>query len=129
VRLHLQFSAFAVVGIAAAIVHYGLLIGLVQGAHWTPVPAALVGYVGGGLVSYFLSRAHVFATERSNLDAGWRFATVAGVGFGLTWAFMHLFVDRFGLPYLAAQIFTTGVVMIWSFVAHKFWTFGGGAKP
>lgn len=125
-RLHLQLSAFALVGIAAAFVHYGLLIGLVQGADWTPVPAALVGYVGGGLVSYVLNRAHVFSTERSHFDAGWRFALVAGVGFCLTWAFMHLFVDRFGAPYLAAQVVTTGIVMLWSFVAHKFWTFDNG---
>ena len=128
-RLHLQFSAFALVGIAAAVAHYGLLIGLVQAASWAPVPAALCGYVAGGLVSYGLSRAHVFETERSNLDAGWRVAAVAGVGFGLTWAFMHLLVDRFALPYLAAQIATTGVVMIWSFVAHKFWTFGERPQP
>ena len=123
-RLHLQFSAFALVGVAAAVVHYGLLIGLVQIAHWTPVPAALVGYVGGGLVSYLLSRAHVFSTERSNLDAGWRFVAVAGVGFCLTWAFMRLMVDQLALPYVPSQVATTGIVMFWSFVAHKLWTFG-----
>ncbi|MDE2361761.1 MAG: GtrA family protein [Hyphomicrobiales bacterium] len=125
-RLHLQFSAFAVVGVAAAIVHYGLLIGLVQGGVLRPVPAALCGYVGGGLVSYALSRAHVFESARSHVEAGWRFVAVAAVGFCLTFAFMHLFVDRFGAPYLIAQVVTTGVVMIWSFLAHKFWTFGGG---
>ena len=37
---------------------------------------------------------------------------------------MHLFVDRFGAPYIPAQIVTTGIVMFWSFVGHKFWTFG-----
>ena len=126
-RLHLQVSAFALVGLAAAIVHYGLLIGLVQLAGWRPVPGALAGYVGGGLVSYALNRAHVFATERSNLDAGWRFALVAGVGFGLTWLSMHNLVDLIALPYVPAQIATTGIVMIWSFVAHKFWTFGDKA--
>lgn len=124
-RLHLQVSAFALVGIAAAIVHYGLLGGLVEFAGWRPVPAALCGYLGGGLVSYTLSRAHVFASERDHLDAGWRFVVVAGVGFCLTWASMHLLVERVALPYLPSQVGTTGVVMIWSFLAHKFWTFRG----
>ncbi|MCB1539587.1 MAG: GtrA family protein [Rhodoblastus sp.] len=123
-RLHLQFSAFMLVGVAAMVVHYGLLIGLVQLAQVAPVPATLVGYVGGGLVSYALSRAHVFSTERNHADALWRFVAVAGVGFLLTWAFMHLFVDRFGAPYIPAQIVTTGIVMFWSFAGHKFWTFG-----
>ena len=125
VRLHLQFSAFALVGLAAAAVHYGLLIGLVQGAGVPAVKAALCGYVGGGLVSYGLSRAHVFDTDRDHTDAGWRFVVVAAVGFCLTWLFMHLLHDRHGLPYLPAQVLTTGVVMVWSFVAHKFWTFAG----
>jgi putative flippase GtrA len=127
-RLHLQFSAFALVGVAAAIVHYGVLIGLVQLAGWPAVPAALAGYVCGGIVSYVLSRAHVFATQRTNVEAGWRFAAVAAVGFSLTWVFMHVFVDRFALPYLPAQIVTTLIVMFWSFVAHKFWSFGEGIK-
>ncbi|MCC2106770.1 MAG: GtrA family protein, partial [Hyphomicrobiales bacterium] len=87
-RLHLQFSAFMLVGVAAMVVHYGLLIGLVQLAQVAPVPATLVGYVGGGLVSYALNRAHVFETERNHADALWRFIGVAGVGFLLTWGFM-----------------------------------------
>lgn len=128
-RLHLQFSAFALVGFAAAAVHYGLLIGLVQGAQADPVRAALVGYVAGGIVSYLLNRAYVFATDRDHMEAGWRFVAVAGVGFCLTWVFMRLFVDRLGVPYLAAQACTTGIVMFWSFVAHKFWTFGGTVPP
>ena len=123
-----QFSAFALVGIFAAIAHYGTLIGLVEAFRVAAVPASLAGYVAGGLVSYALSRTHVFSTERSHLDAGWRFV-VAGVGFCLTWVSMHLMVDRFALPYLPAQIATTGIVMVWSFLAHKFWTFGGPPVP
>lgn len=127
-RLHLQFSAFALVGVAAAVVHYGLLIGLVQLASWRAVPATLCGYVAGGALSYALSRSHVFSTERTHADAGWRFVIVAGVGFCLTWIFMHLLVDRWSAPYLPAQVATTGLVMIWSFLAHKFWTFGGTGR-
>jgi putative flippase GtrA len=129
VRAYLQFSAFALVGVAAAVVHYGLLVALVQLAGWPAVPAALAGYVCGGIVSYVLSRAHVFATERTNAEAGWRFALVAAVGFGLTWVFMHIFVDRFAMPYLVAQVVTTLIVMLWSFVAHKFWSFGEQLEP
>ncbi len=120
-----QFSAFALVGIFAAVAHYGTLIGLVEAFRIAAVPAALAGYVAGGLVSYVLSRTHVFSTQRNHLDAGWRFVVVAGIGFCLTWISMHLMVDRFALPYLPAQIATTGIVMVWSFLAHRFWTFGG----
>jgi putative flippase GtrA len=118
-----QFTAFFGVGIAAAIVHYGLLVSLVEGYRMDPVRATLVGYVGGGIVSYLLNRRHTYASARPHREAGWRFAAVALVGFGLTWLVMALFVRGMGLPYLPAQIVTTGIVLLWSFMAHKLWTF------
>jgi putative flippase GtrA len=36
---------------------------------------------------------------------------------------MALFVRAFGAPYLPAQVATTAIVLVWSFVAHKLWTF------
>jgi putative flippase GtrA len=118
-----QFAAFFGVGIAAAIVHYGLLIALVEGIGAEPVPATLVGYVAGGLVSYALNRSHTYASTRPHREATWRFGLVALVGFLLTWAFMHAFTDWLDAPYLPAQLVTTGIVMLWSFAAHKKWTF------
>ena len=122
-----QVSAFAVVGVFAAVAHYGALITLVEGFGWQAVPATLVGYVAGGIVSYLLNRRHTFASDRPHEEAGWRFALVAGIGFCLTWVAMHLLHDRAGMQYLLAQLVTTGVVLVWSFAANKFWTFGAKA--
>lgn len=122
-RLARQFSAFFGVGVVAAIVHYGLLIGLVEGAGADPVPATLGGYIAGGLVSYALNRRHTYRSDRPHREATWRFAVVAFVGFLLTWGFMHVFTVSLGAPYLAAQLVTTGIVMLWSFLAHRAWTF------
>ena len=119
-----QITAFTAVGVFAAIAHYGALVALVEGAGWRPVPATLVGYVAGGVVSYILNRRHTFASARPHAEAGWRFAAVAAVGFCLTWAFMQLFVEAMALPYLPAQLVTTGIVLVWSFVANRVWTFG-----
>jgi putative flippase GtrA len=118
-----QVLAFGGAGIAAAIVHYGVLIGLVQTATLAPVPATLCGYLGGGLVSYALNRRHTYRSDRPHQEAVWRFAIVAGIGFLITWAVMCLLVDRWSLPYLPAQLLTTGIVLTWSFTAHKWWTF------
>jgi putative flippase GtrA len=124
-----QFTAFSGVGVAAAVVHYGVLIGLVEAGRVDPVPATLMGYVAGGLVSYALNRRLTYASDRPHVEAGWRFAVVAAVGFGLTWLFMHAFTRWLGAPYLPAQLVTTGIVLFWSFVAHKLWTFRGGVVP
>jgi putative flippase GtrA len=118
-----QFSSFVVVGFIATGVHYAFLIFLVEIAGLPPVPAALIGYGAGGTVSYCLNRRHVFRSNLSHQAAVSRFTLVAAVGFGLTYLFMSLLVDRVGIPYLPAQIITTGIVMLWSFTAHKIWTF------
>ena len=118
-----QFTAFFGVGLVAAVAHYGLLVALVEGGGLHPVPATLAGYVAGGLVSYALNRRHTYTSRRPHREATWRFALVAFVGFLLTWLFMHAFTIRLGAPYLPAQLVTTGIVMLWSFLAHKAWTF------
>jgi putative flippase GtrA len=120
-----QFAAFAGVGLIAAVPHYGLLVGLVELGSWQAVPASLVGYVAGGILSYVLNRRHVFASDRPHHQASWRFAGVASVGFCLTYGLMHVLVERLHLPYLAAQIATTGMVLAWSFLANRGWTFAG----
>jgi putative flippase GtrA len=122
-RILRQFTAFFGVGLVAAIVHYGLLVALVEGAAAHPVPATLAGYIAGGLVSYALNRRHTYASDRPHREATWRFALVALVGFLLTWGFMHAFTVWLAGPYLPAQLVTTGIVMLWSFLAHKAWTF------
>lgn len=119
-----QFRAFFGVGVAAAIVHYGLLIGLVEGMRFNAVPATLLGYIAGGIVSYWLNERHTYQRSRSHGQAGWRFALVAGAGFLLTYGLMSLFVDILAIPYLLAQLITTGIVLIWSFFAHKLFSFG-----
>ena len=104
-------------------VHYGLLIALVEGADIDPVPATLAGYVAGGLLSYWLNRKHTYESDRPHREATWRFALVALVGFLVTWFLMHAFTVWLDGPYLPSQIITTGVVMLWSFMAHRAWTF------
>jgi putative flippase GtrA len=118
-----QFSSFFWIGLIVVGVHYGVLVFLVEIAHVAVLPATLTGYTAGGLVSYLLNRHHTFKTGRPHEEAGWRFVVVAGIGFGLTSIFMWLFYARMHLPYLLAQLVTTGCVMVWSFAAHKFWTF------
>src|SRR3712207_1112640 len=122
-RLIRQFTAFFGVGLAAAVAHYGLLIALVEGGAAHPVPATLAGYVAGGLVSYVLNRKHTYESDRPHREATWRFAAVAFVGFLVTWFLMHAFTVWLDGPYLPSQIITTGVVMLWSFMAHKIFPF------
>jgi putative flippase GtrA len=123
IALARQFTSYVGVGFAAAAIHYSILIALVEGFGVQPVLAALIGYSSGGILSYRLNRSHTFGSERPHREAIWRFSLVAGVGFLLTYAAMFVFVSVLHQPYLAAQIVTTGLTLIWNFGANRLWTF------
>ena len=118
-----QLATYVLAGGLTAVVHYGVLIGLVELAHVDPVLATLAGFVLGAVVSYSLNRWLTFDATHSHAQATWRFGLIALGGFVLTGILMHLFVARAGLPYLPMQLVTTGIVMVFSFLGHKFFSF------
>jgi putative flippase GtrA len=122
-RLFRQLTTFIGVGFLATAVHYALLIALVELGGVPAVAAALAGFTAGGIVSYVFNRRHTFQSDAPHAQAVRRFATVATGGFGLTFASMALLVDFLGFPYLPAQAITSCIVMIWSFAAHRTYTF------
>lgn len=122
-----QLLAYVLAGGLTAVAHYGVLVGLVELARVDPVPATLAGFVVGAIVSYALNRWMTFEATRSHAQASWRFGLIAIGGFGLTWMLMHLFVTRLSLPYLPMQFVTTGFVMVFSFLGHKFFSFADRA--
>ncbi|WP_353845668.1 GtrA family protein [Methylobacterium sp.] len=118
-----QFTAYLGVGLVAMVAHYGTLVALVEVGRLDPVAASVIGYACGGVVSYTLNRRHTFASDRPHAQAVWRFALVAGLGLVLTGLLMALLTRGLGLPYLAAQVLTTGIVLFWNFSANRIWTF------
>lgn len=118
-----QLLAYASVGVVATLVHYAVLVGLVEGWRWRPVPATLAGYVFGGVVAYALNRRHTFASARAHAEAGWRFAVTAFAGFCVTYALMSLFVNFWRTPYLPAQLLTSIIAMFMTFAVNRAWTF------
>ncbi len=123
-----QLSSFVGVGVVASLVHYALLVTLVEVGGLQPVPSALCGFTAGGIVSYSLNRRHTFVSERPHQQAVWRFALVASVAFVLTYLAMRFLNETGHIPYLPAQVVTTLVVMIWTFGANRLWTFAA-PKP
>jgi putative flippase GtrA len=123
-----QLATYVLAGGLTAVAHYAVLIGLVELAHVDPVPATLAGFVLGAVVSYSLNRWLTFEATHSHAQATWRFGLIAAGGFVLTGILMHLFVARAGLPYLPMQLVTTGIVMVFSFLGHKFFSFADRAR-
>jgi putative flippase GtrA len=123
-RLLKQFLRFFGVALVALCVHYGVMILLVEFFRAEAVRSAVTGYIAGGFASYALNRHFTYDTERSHFAVAWRFGIVMMVGMLLTWGFMALFARYIGWHYLASQIITSGIVLIWNFFAHKYFSFG-----
>ena len=118
-----QLSSFVGVGVVASLIHYALLVTLVEVGGLAPVPSALCGFTAGGIVSYGLNRRHTFVSDRPHEQAAWRFALVASIAFLLTYLAMRVLHEAGHLHYMPAQIVTTLLVMIWTFGANRLWTF------
>ena len=76
-----------------------------------------------------MNRRYAFSSERPHKEAVWRFGVVAGVGFGLTGLIMAILTGPLNAPYLPSQCLTTGIVLFWSFLANRFWTFSEPPIP
>lgn len=119
-----QFTMFVLVGCAAAVGHYGLLIVLVELFGAPTVPASAAGFTLGGVISYLLNYRFVFNSEGQHLPTAGKFLTVALAGLTLNSAVMWALTHWAAVHYLLAQVMATGTVMLWSYGANRFWTFG-----
>ena len=122
-RLLKQLSVFTVVGGISTAAHYIVLIVLVQIIAVGAVAASMCGYGVGAVINYSLNYSITFASKRAHQEALWRFLIIAGCGFILNGLIMDTGVNRFAIHYLISQVTATLLVLLWNFMANKFWTF------
>jgi putative flippase GtrA len=118
-----QFIKFASVGLMSAIGHYGLLIALVQVGHVDAVIGSAAGATLGACINYALNYHFTFRSTKDHRESVAKFVVVATIGLILNTLLMWIGVDQLGIHYLVSQIVTTGLVMVWSFLGNRFWTF------
>ncbi|MET4700580.1 putative flippase GtrA [Constrictibacter sp. MBR-5] len=122
-RLFRDVSWFLVAGLAAAVVQYGSLLLFAELADLDPVLGSFLAFVAGGVASYLLNHRFTFNATSRHSEAAPRFFFLAGLGLVLNTLLMALLVKVLGLHYLPSQIFTTGVLMVWNFVAYRIFAF------
>ena len=111
--------ALAASGIAAA-VDFAVLIFLVEIGDWHAAPAAVVGYLTGGVIQYYLCSIWVFSTGPSNHATGFiTFTILSLVGLGITWLAMVTLHDWSRLPYPIAKMAGLGLAFAWNFASRK----------
>lgn len=122
-QLAATFLRFVVVGVIATAVQYAVLIAAVQLWGWQPELGSGVGFALGAVVSYLLNRSFTFRSDMPHATATLRFVIVISVGLVLNVLLMRLLRVQFALPYVLAQVLTTGIVLFWHFAGNALWSF------
>lgn len=120
-ELAAQALRFGVVGIAASGTHYATYLGLVGGAGLAPVPATVIGFCLGTLVSYALNARFTFAA-RASAGSFARFWLVTLVGGGVNTALVWL-SGLVGLHFAIGGLAAIVVGAAVNFAGHRWWTF------
>ncbi len=117
----IKFTAFALVGAIGTLAHYSILYALVEFYKINPIWGSGYGALAGLIINYVLNYSLTFKSRQSHTQTLPKFALIASIGFCLNIVLMALLTPH--LYYLYAQVLTTGVVLIWNFLANSFWTF------
>ena len=120
-----QFTRYAGVGAIGTATQYVTLILLVQFLKFDPVTASAHGFIVGGFVNYFLNYRITFKSDIPHKQAILKFFAIAFIGLAINSMMMAVAIEFFKLHYLLSQVIATGVILIWTFLGNRLWTFKG----
>jgi len=120
--LRRQLVSFAAVGVVGTLVHYSVLILLVERFGVNPVAATFTGFCVAAPVNYILNRAYTFNTCLGFGIGLLRNYIILAGGLCINVGTVALLV-HFRLEYLIAQAIATILASIWNYIGSKFVVF------
>ncbi len=109
------------VSVVAAVLDCFILFVLVEGAGCNRLPAAVLGYLAGGVVQYVLCSVWVFPATAHNAATGFLAFTVLSLfGLIITWMTMAALA---GIPLSLAKVIALGLAFLWNFLSRKYLLF------
>jgi putative flippase GtrA len=124
--LFLQVPRALAASVLAALLDCALLFFLVEVIGWNRIPAAVVGYLAGGVVQYILCSYWVFPGAPQNAATGFLAFTVLSLfGLAITWATMAALS---GVHLSLAKVVALGLAFGWNFLSRKYLLFRAEAS-
>jgi putative flippase GtrA len=119
------FLKFVGVGFFGTVAHYSLLIILVSFYEVGAVWSSSAGFILGAFVNYLLNYHYTFQSNERHLASVTKFYVIATIGFFLNGVIMSFTVVSLQWHYLIAQVFSTVIILGWTFSGNLLWTFRG----
>lgn len=121
--LFFQIMRFGVVGVAASLVHFTCVVMFVQGLHWLPLVANIVGFSVGVQVSYWGHRTFTFRdSDATHRVAYPRLVMMQTGNFIANECLFSLFL-ALNLPYQLALFLVLSIMPMFTFIISKTWVF------
>lgn len=117
-----QIGLFAVVGVLATAIDFGVLYLLHHGYQVNYLVATGVAFIVATVFNYWASMTYIFKSKfgpDQKKQEFTLFVTLSLIGLGLTELLMWFGVGRFHLPVMFAKLLVTAVVMVFNFVSRK----------
>ncbi len=118
-----QFFIFSGIGAIGTAGHYTALILLVQVMGADPVIATTIGFTVGALINYRLNYRITFNSDKPHREALTKFLSVTVLGAIINSLIMSTGITISSLHYLVIQVIATSIVLVFNFIANKYWTF------
>ena len=114
---------FGVVGVATAVLHYGLLYAGVEVFRLGATLASSIGFVVAVVFNYLMHYSWTFAEPAPHGRTLARYLVMIGCGFGINALVMYGGVHWLALHYLVTQAVALVAVVLWNFCLSNLWVF------
>lgn len=128
-----QIIKFSITGLLNTIIDFGILNFLVRILSWTVLPANTISFSVAVINSYFLNKYWTFRDKQPvRIKQFSTFLLISLVGLGLSNLLVYLGLElfktyTFGLSFVwhynIAKAISALIVLVWNFLASKFWVF------
>ena len=118
-----QWGTFLLVGGASTAFQYLWLWVAVGLGGVDPVWASSVGYPISAAINYYFNYSLTFESRSPHFQTISKFMAVALSGLLLNGIVMYLGTKLIAINYLLTQILATGLVTIWNFCGHRYFSF------
>jgi len=121
------FIRYTISGGLAALVHFLVLIILVEKIAVNPTFASAIGFCMAIFVNYNMQYHWTFKSSGTHRTIFIRYVLITFVMLGVNTIIFWFLFEKQGLVYLLAQVIATGIVMFMNFVINKNYTFVSSA--
>lgn len=117
----IRYTLVAIIGLVCDMTTLFLLVEYVE---FPVLLATALAFMVAVIVNFNLHKRWTFHDHSNNLKRQFTsFFVISMVNFVLTLVFMYIFVDIVSLWYILAKLITATLVLIFSYIMNRLWTF------